>query len=248
MPVYHVDPNPHRVHYGTTLGVLVMKSRVPCIPGSVSNASTYRYPVIHRVVEGLDVQRLVRDADPTLLEPILREARELERAGVSAITSDCGYMALFQKQVAAQLSVPVCLTSLLQIPFIHSLLPASNRVGIVVADSRSVRPQALEAVGVTPSMGVVIAGMEGRRAFDSAIMEENGTLDSDAIAAELISVCEALVTKHPNVGALLLECSEFPAYSAAVQAAIRKPVFDFMTMLDYVYDSVARRAYAGSFL
>ena len=58
MPVYRVDPNPHRVTYGTTLGVLVMKSRVPCIPGSVSNASTYRYPVLYRVVEGLDVRRL----------------------------------------------------------------------------------------------------------------------------------------------------------------------------------------------
>jgi Asp/Glu/hydantoin racemase len=248
MPVYHVDPNPHRVHYGTTLGVLVMKSRVPCIPGSVSNASTYPYPVIHRVVEGLDVQRLVREADPTLLEPILREARELERAGVSAISSDCGYMALFQKQVAAQLSVPVCLTSLLQVPFIHSLLPASKRVGIVVADSRSLRPQALEAVGVTPSMGVVIAGMEGQPAFDSAIMEENGTLDSDAIEEELISVCQELLKKHPDVGALLLECSEFPAYSAAVQAAVGRPVFDFMTMLDYVHGSLVRKRYHGTFL
>lgn len=248
MPVYRVDPNPHRVTYGTTLGVLVMKSRVPCIPGSVSNASTYRYPVVFRVVEGLDVRRLVYEADPSLIEPILREARELERLGVSAITADCGYMALFQKQVAAQLSVPVCLSSLLQVPLIRTMLPGSRKIGVVVADSRNVRPHMLEAVGIRPESAVVIAGMEGRPAFWSAIMDENGELDSDAIERELLDVVHGLVRQHPDIGALLLECSELPAYSAAVQQAVRLPVFDFMTMLDYVHASLAQRPYRGTYL
>jgi hypothetical protein len=246
MPTYRADPNPHRAHYGTTLGVLVMNSRVPCIPGSVSNASSYGYPVIHRVVEQLDVKRLVFQGDPSLAEPVIQAARELEKAGVSAITADCGYMALFQKQVAAAVKVPVCLSSLLQVPFIVSLLPADRKVGIVVADANSVRPAMLAAVGITSSAPVVIAGMNGRPAFWTAIMEERGELDSDAIEREIVEVSAQLVAQHPEIGALLLECSEFPAYAAAVQAAVRKPVFDFMTMLNYVYASLAQRPYSGT--
>jgi hypothetical protein len=246
MPIYRIDPNPHRVHYGTTLGVLVMQSRVPCVPGSVSNASSYGYPVIHRVVKGLDVQRLVFQGDLSLAEPVIEEARELEKAGVSAITADCGYMALFQNQVAAAVKVPVCLSSLLQVRFMLSLLPPGRKVGVVCADAKSLRPAILEAVGITPSSPVVIAGMNGKPAFWSAIMDENGELDSDAIEREVVEVSSELVSKHPDIGALLLECSEFPAYAAAVQAAVRRPVFDFMTMLNYVYASLAQKRYSGT--
>lgn len=246
MPIYRSDPNPHRTHYGTTLGVLVMQSRVPCIPGSVSNASSYGYPVIHRVVKGLNVDRLVFQQDPSLAEPVIAEARELEKAGVSAITADCGYMALFQKQVAAAVNVPVSLSSLLQVPFVLSMLPAGRKVGIVCADATRLRPAILEAAGITASSSVVISGMNGKPAFWSAIMEESGELDSDAIEGELVDVSRQLTEANPEVGALLLECSEFPAYSAAVQAAVRRPVFDFMTMLNYLYASLAQKRYSGT--
>jgi len=245
MPVYRVDPNPHRVHYGTTIGVLIMQSRVPCIPGSVSNASSYDFPVIYRVVPNLDVQRLVFDADQSLAAPVIAAARELEQAGVSAITTDCGYMAWFQGQVAAAVRVPVALSSLLQVPLIRSLLPPARKVGVVVADSRSLRPQMLAAIGIDPAQ-IAIAGMEGQPAFWSAIMEENGTLDSDAIEREVLDVAGALVRANPDIGALLLECSEFPPYSAAVQATLRLPVFDFQTLIRYVYSAVAQRPYQGT--
>ncbi len=245
MPVYRVDPNPHRVTYGTTVGVLVMQSRVPCIPGSVSNASSYDFPVVYRVVKGLDVKRLVYEADATLAAPVIAAAQELERAGVSAITTDCGYMAWFQSQVAAAVRVPVCLSSLLQAPLIRSLLPPDRKLGVVVADSHSLRPQMLAAVGVDASQ-IVVAGMNGRPSFWSAIMDENGVLDSDAIERELLEVVDSLCAANPTIGALLLECSEFPPYSAAVQAKFRLPVFDFQTMIRYVFSGIAQQPYRGT--
>lgn len=245
MPVYRVDPNPQRVTYGTTVGVLVMQSRVPCIPGSVSNASSYDFPVVYRVVEGLDVKRLVYEADATLAAPVIAAAQELERAGASAITTDCGYMAWFQAAVAEAVQVPVCLSSLLQVPFIRSLLAPARKLGVIVADSRSLRPQMLAGIGVDAAQ-LVVAGMEGRTAFWSAIMDEKGTLDSDAIEREVLDVATGLVAADPAIGALLLECSEFPPYSAAVQARLRLPVFDFLTMIRYVHSSLAQRPYRGT--
>lgn len=246
MPIYYVDPNPYRVSYGTTIGILLLNTRIPFIPGDVGNASTYPFPVLYRVVEELRTERLVMDADPALAEPIIREAQALERAGVAAITADCGYMALFQKQVAAAVRVPVFLSSWMQVPFIHHILGPSKKVAAIVADSRYIRPEILRNAGIDPSMPLVIGGMEHQPAFRSAVMEEAGILDSDAIEREVVEVARELVRAHPDIGAFLLECSCLPPYAAAVQESLRLPVFDFNTMIHYVYSALVRPRYHGT--
>lgn len=246
MQVYQNDPNPHRIAYGTTIGILLLNSRVPCLPGDVGNASTFRFPVAYRVVDELLIDRLIVNADPALAEPIIREARALEQVGVAAITAGCGYMALFQREVAAAVNVPVFLSSWMQVPFMHQILKPGKKVGAVVADSRYLRSEILVNAGIDDSMPLVIRGMEDQPAFWSAIMEEDGTLDSDALEREVVGVARDLVQANPDVGALLLECSSLPPYGAAVQNAVHLPVFDFITMINYVYCSFARSRYEGT--
>lgn len=246
MPVYHVDPNPHRVSYGTTIGILLLNTRVPSIPGDVANASTFNFPVLYRLVDDLLIDRLIVDGDPALAEPIIREARALEGAGVAAITADCGYMALFQVEVAVAVNIPVFLSSWMQVPFIYQMLQPGKKVGAVVADSRYIRKETLVNAGIDDSIPLVIAGMEDQPAFFSAIMEEAGTLDSDAIEREVVRVVRNLVEANADVGALLLECSALPPYGAAVQEAVHLPVFDFITMINYVYSAVAKARYQGT--
>jgi len=246
MPVYHVDPNSHRVSYGTTIGILLLNARVPCIPGDVANASTFKFPMLYRVVDDLLTDRLIVDADPTLAEPIIREARALERAGVAAITADCGYMALFQKEVAAAVNIPVFLSSWMQVPFIYRMLQPGKKVGAVVADSRYIRKEILVNAGIDDSIPLVIGGMENQPAFWSGIMEEEGTLDSDAIEREVVGLARDLVQANPDIGALLLECSSLPPYGAAIQETLHLPVFDFITMINYVYSALAKPQYQGT--
>ena len=246
MPVYHIDPNPHRVSYGTTIGILLLNTRIPFIPGDVGNASTFKFPVLYRVVEDLFTDRLVVDADPALADPIIREARALERSGVAAITADCGYLALFQKEVAAAVNVPVFLSSWMQVPFIHRMLQPGTKVGAVVADSRYIRKETLVNAGIDDSIPLVIAGMEDQPNFWSQVMREDGTLDSDALEREVVKVAGDLVQNNPDIGAMLLECSCLPPYGAAVQEALRLPVFDFITMINYVYSALAKPRYEGS--
>lgn len=246
MPIYHVDANRHRLSYGTTIGILLLNTRVPSIPGDVANASTFNFPVLYRVVDDLLIDKLIVDADPALAEPIIREARALERAGVAAITADCGYMALFQREVVAAVDIPVFLSSWMQVPFIYRMLQPGKKVGAVVADSRYIRRETLVNAGIDDSIPVVIAGMEDQPAFWSAIMEEEGTLDSDTIEREVVRVARNLVQANPDIGALLLECSALPPYGAAVQEALQLPVFDFITMINYVYSAVAKPRYQGT--
>lgn len=247
MPIYQADPNPSRVSYGTTIGILLLNTRIPFIPGDVGNGSTYKFPVLYRVVQDLLLNRLLA-GDPTLAEPIIREARVLEQSGVSAITSDCGYMLLFQKQVAECVKVPVFLSSWMQVPFISNTLAPSKTVGAIVADSRHIRDEMLRAAGITDLDRVHIAGMEKEPAFSSAILQENGQLDSDAIEREVVSVALKLLGEHPEIGAVLLECSDLPPYSFAVSQALHLPVYDFVTMINYVYSSLSSTRYTGTFL
>jgi len=165
--------------------------------------------------------------------------------GVRAVTSDCGYMALYQKEVANQLGVPVFLSSLLQVPFISSMLGDGKKVGIICAHSEKLDASLLEKVGVDSSIPVCIRGLEGKEHFFKTAFEEVGVLDSDKIEREVVSLAEEMIQEEPKVGAILLECSLLPPYGAAVQEAVNLPVFDYVTMINYVYSSVVKKRFHG---
>lgn len=247
MPVYQLDPNPQRISYGTTIGILQSNARIPMIAGDVGNASTYKFPVIYRVVEEVTTERLIFQADPTLAEPIIRGAQALERAGVAGITADCGFMSLFQGQVAAAVNIPVFLSSWLQVPFIRQILPPHKKIGALVGNSRYVTRKVLAGAGIDESIPIVIAGMEDQPAFRSAIILENGVLDSDAIEQEAVSMAKQLKQDHPDIGAVFLECSDLPPYAAAIQEAVHLPVFDFTTMINFMYSTLVRSRFHGTY-
>jgi hypothetical protein len=158
-------------------------------------------------------------------------------------------MGLFQKEVAAAVNVPVFLSSWLQVPFMYRMLQPGQKIGALVADSRYIRKQLLSNCGIDESIPLVIAGLEDRTktpAFASGIRYAEGTLDTDAIEREVVSVASELVEANPGIGAILLECSCLPAYAAAVQEAVHVPVFDFASMINYAYSTLAPSRYEGT--
>jgi hypothetical protein len=117
--------------------------------------------------------------------------------------------------------------------------------GIITANASSLKKAHFAAVNVTPDIPVIVAGMETQPEFSSAVLEEKGTLDSDKIQAEVVSVAQRLVGENPDIGAVLLECSDLPPYAHAVQAAVQRPVFDFFTMIQYIHTSLVRTPFTG---
>lgn len=230
--------------YGEQIGILILDAAYPCIPGNVGNATTYDYPVRFQEVRGASIDRLLNQRDPALKEAFVEAAAELRNRGVKAITGACGFMAYFQEEVAASVDIPVFLSSLMQVPFMRAL--CGGRVGIVTANASRLTPRHFEACNVPGDIPLAMAGMEEQTEFRQAILEEKGTLDSAAIEREVIGVARQLVEAHPDVRSILLECSDLPPYAHAVQAATGRPVFDFITMINYVQQSVARRRYIGS--
>ena len=74
-----------RPFYGESIGVLMLDSQFPRIPGDVGNATTFNFPVRYKVVRGASPSRVVLDRDPSLLAPFVEAAQELASEGVRAI-------------------------------------------------------------------------------------------------------------------------------------------------------------------
>jgi len=233
-----------RVSSGEAIGILLLDTSVPFIPGDVANATTYPFPVRFKRVDGFTVARAI-GKDPTVFESLLTAARELVQQGVRAITGDCGFMGIHQKKLATELGIPVFLSSLLQIPFIRNLIAVDAKVGIITADSRSLDTHLLTAVGVPDVSNLVIRGLEDQRHFYQFAIEETGSLDSEAVEGEVVAVARQIAAEDQLIRAILLECSLLPPYGAAVHEAVNLPVFDYITMINFVFSSVVKQRYSG---
>jgi aspartate/glutamate racemase len=240
--IYRVR-KPGQAWYGESIGILILDASYPCVPGNVGNASTFSFPVRYEKVQGASIDRLLNKQDPELATPFIQAARNLRDHGVKAITGACGFMAFFQQEVAAGIDIPVFLSSLLQIPFIHQI--TGKKVGIITANASCLTPKHFQATGIPQSLPMVIAGMENQTEFREAVLEEKGSLDSSKIEQEVVQVAKKLVASNPDVGAILLECSDLPPYAKAIQQAVDLPVFDFFTMINYVHTACVRLPFQG---
>ncbi len=75
----------------------------------------------------------------------------------------------------------------------------------------------------------------GKAEAVGALMEQKGTLDEDLFRNEVLGAASTLCGRGIDLGAILLECSELPPYSADVQKITGLPVFDFVSMIRFMY-------------
>jgi hypothetical protein len=253
MKYTHFDPeNPPRerlimpkgqVIAGYAIGIIHLEVWYPLLPGNVVNATTYNFPVRYKALVG-GTQERIHGAAPSIGDSIIKAGRELEQEGVRAIAGACGYLGNYQRQVAAALNVPVFLSSLLQVPMIHHSLRPGQRIGVLCADGPALTSRLLEACGVTPDMPIAVLGLEDRPEF-SNITYSKGEFSFAQIQQEVVDAARQLVEEYKDIGAILLECSDMPPFASAVQAAVKLPVFDFVTMINWIHQAVAQRPYAG---
>src|SRR5207237_171206 len=213
----------------------------------VGNASTYDFPVLYHEVKGATFDAIIVRQDPAMAPLVIEAAQELVRQGVKAITSDCGYFGAYQREVAEAVPVPVFLSSLMQAPLVLSMLAPGQRLAVLVANGASLSDHFLEKVGIADKSRIGFRGLEDKPEFRRAVLDECGTLDAGLVEQEVVDAALEVQAAHPEVGAILLECSDLPPYSAAVQAATGLPVFDFVGFINYVHQAVDAKPYTGIF-
>ena len=225
--------------YGQPIGILCLDTKTERPIGHIKNAMTFNFPVRYKLVRGATIRRVVQEQDPSLLDPFIEAGRELESEGVEAITTSCGFLALFQKELAASLKVPVFTSSLLQISLIHSMLRKNDKIGIITADKERLTKRHLEACGWASSIPVTIVGMENGEEFRSVIIEERKlAIDMQKMKDEVVSAAKHLVEEETTVKAILLECTDLTAFSSNIKQVLGLPVFDIITLMNYVYASL----------
>lgn len=206
----------------TTLGVLMLETRFPRVPGDIGHPATFAHAVRYAVVRGASPQRVVREGDGSLLAPFVEVGLGLAGHGVDAITTSCGFLVLFQRELQAALPVPVWTSSLL-------LLAQLGSAGVVTVDAASLGPAHLQAAGADPA--TPIEGLAAGCAFQRTLLDDEPTLDSADAEAQTVAAARRLVARHPGLTDLVLECTNMPPYADAVRAATGRRVHDITTLI-----------------
>ncbi|WP_163969792.1 aspartate/glutamate racemase family protein [Oceanobacillus halotolerans] len=236
--------NKGQVYYGFTVGILMLDTYVPMIPGDVGNATTYSYPVLYRTLDNVTATKIA-NKDSTVVPEIIAKGQELVKNGAKAITADCGFLLYYQNQLRDALQVPVFLSSLLQLPFLFLMVNTTEKIGVITADSTLLNEQLLTEIGIQDMNRLSIKGLQNTSYFYDACVKESGVLNEEGIKQEVVSLASQMVQEDPDIKAILLECSFLPPYSKAVQEAVGLPVFDYKTMIDYVHSAYRAPIYNG---
>lgn len=230
---------------GYSVGIVYIEQvNYPLVPGNVVNAYTYGFPVRMKAVSNLTNTRLF-NADPTIFDDIIDAAKTMvEKEGVRAICSACGFFGNYHKQVAAALDVPVAMSSLVQIPLIQAMLKPSQKVGILTANGTAMIPNLLSNCGITKTDNLVVKDALQTKEF-AAVVDMRGNFNNGVARNEIVTAATQMVEDDPAIGAILLECSDMPPYAAYVQAAVQLPVFDFITLIKWLHNATTQKPYYG---
>jgi hypothetical protein len=225
------------------IGVLCLETSFTKIPGHIRNPATFDFPVEYLVVAGATPERVVSQADPRLLDPFIRAARELQARGVAAITGACGFLVLFQRQLADAVSVPLFASSLIQLPMVHAMIRSDAKVGLLVARKQSLTSRHLAAIG-GEFVPVCVAGMDDQPEFREVMLQgRRDELDVGRLEREVMSQVTTLAAGNPDLGALIIECTDLAPFAHAIQARLGVPVFDIVTLTQMVHRSLTRQPF-----
>ena len=239
-------------YYGEAIGIAIFDGlRYAMIPGDVGNASTYEFPVRIKAIKGLSDNPYPPTIDEkgNYTEPVRKTVngiRELAAEGVRAVVTCCGFFSLVQDLLAKEVDVPVFTSPLMLVPLISRMIGPDRTIGIITASEELLTKPFLEAVGVEDTHPVVIAGLESSTEFYATHMGgPKVDVDVDLLRLEVVEIARRLVRNNPRMGALLLECSTLPSFSADIHAVTGLPVFDYISFINMLYRSVAPKKYHG---
>ena len=237
-----------RAFYGEAIGILMLDMQAPLIPGNVGNATSYGFPVRYKMLDTLPSDWWCDEegASERRQDIFIKKALELEKEGVRAITTGCGFFAKYQTAASEALSIPLFNSPLLLVPMVSRMIGPNKRVGIISAGGSHLKGAFLENVGIDASTPIAVDGLEDKPEFyDVHVTQKKSTINPQKMEQEVVEVAERLTTKFPDIGALVFECSDLPPYAAAVQEAVNLPIFDFITLINMVYMAVIKKKFDG---
>ncbi|MBC7704337.1 MAG: aspartate/glutamate racemase family protein [Rhodoferax sp.] len=215
-------------------GLMQLESLV----GNSTNPASYKYPVRLKPVLGANVHTVLEKPDRQVLARMITDAKDMASDGILAITTSCGFNAIFQEELATAVGLPVFTSSLLQVPFVQCMLGPASQICVVTANAGALRSEHLRAAGIAHTEGLHIAGLEQCTEWRRMFAEPDKDVALARIAQEVLRTCVQACAAHPAIRAFVLECTDLPPFSAEIRRQTGLPVFDFISMANYLHASL----------
>lgn len=227
---------------GFSVGLLHLRSSYPLPPGNAQHAQSYDFPVAFEVVDLDDPFALMR-GEERIADLVLEACAKLERRGVRAIVGACGSFAYYQRQAAEASQVPVYTSVLTQIPF---LLQALGRrpLGVICASTSSMNERIYDQCGITDPSRLVIDEMRGMSEFDT-MLRDGRSMNEQRLCEQACEVAARLLKRAPDIGGIVLQCSDLPPFGRAIQHITNLPLYDAVTLVNWARNGADYPSYSG---
>lgn len=218
------------------IGILMLDSQFPRIYGDVGNPATWGFDVAIEVVPKATPQAVICRGDD-LLAPFIAAGQRLIKQGVSGITTTCGFLSIYQNELSKVLGVPVLTSSLMQVASVNATLAEGKCAAILTISASALTSEYLRAAKVP--LNTPIGSTEGGFEFSRCILNNEPVLDIAMARKDNVSAAVALVKSNPNIGALVLECTNMVPYAADIAKATGLPTYSMYSLISWFQTSLA---------
>ncbi len=213
--------------------------QLEALAGNSTNLASYPFPVKLVEVKGACTETVITHPSKQLLVDMIEISKKLiEEEGIKAISASCGFNAIFQKEMADALDVPVFLSSILQVPYVKNLIGKDKAIGVLTAMKSSLTKEHFKCCGVGDDVKVHVFGLEECTEWNKIFDGTNTAIDIDVVRGEILSKVKEGVAAHPEIGAIVLECTDLPPFASMIREELGLPVFDFNSMMSHVAMSI----------
>lgn len=194
--------------------------------GDAGNAASWPFPVLIERVAGAFAQPVVKGQFATVL-PFVEAGRKLVQHGAIALTTTCGFLVRYQRQLQSEFTTPVLTSTLTQFARLQAAL-VGTRVAILTIDATALDASVRSLAGIAGDALVFALPRDSH--FVSAILGGIVPLAIDKAEAEWVNLALNCQRDHPDIGLWLFECANMPPYAAAITRATGRPVYDALTL------------------
>ena len=205
--------------------------------GNSTNPDTFQFPVKYSRIKGANVHTILESPCQKVLELMIHEAKKMEEQGVKAITTSCGFNAIFQIELADAVDIPVFTSSLMQVPLVQNMLGKQKKLGVITAKKSALSSQHLKNAGINSDVSLHIQGLESCTEWNKIFVSPDEVIDLATIEHDIINIA-SLMMEQSDIGAFILECTDLPPFADAIRKVTGRPVFDFVTLTNMVYQSI----------
>ena len=207
------------------------------LKGNSTNPDTFAFPVKYVRVKGANIHTILEKPCRNTLQRMIKAARAMENEGICAITTSCGFNAVFQRELADSVAIPLFTSSLMQIPLVQAMLGSDQKIGVLTAKKSALTDHHFINAGITNLQTLHIQGLETCPEWNKIFTSPHDDIDMEIVENEIISTACTMM-QSGDIGAFVLECTDLPPFAHKIRQKTGKPVFDFVTLVQYIYSSV----------